>query len=106
MQTVAKEYGVSDVALGKICKKLHVPLPGRGYWAKKAAQRPVPPQPSLPAIPVIDNSNGQWPHRPGRNESSNGGARGGATAGASLADGKKNPVQSEKPTTREKRNLK
>lgn len=41
MQTVAKEYGVSDVALGKICKKLLVPLPERGYWAKKVAQRPA-----------------------------------------------------------------
>jgi hypothetical protein len=56
MQSVAKEYGVSDVALGKTCKKLHVPVPGRGYWAKKAAQRPVPPQPLLPTIPVIDGS--------------------------------------------------
>jgi hypothetical protein len=32
---VAKEYGVSDVALAKACRKLKVPVPGRGYWAKK-----------------------------------------------------------------------
>jgi len=28
---VAKEYGVSDVAVAKACRKLKVPLPGRGY---------------------------------------------------------------------------
>jgi integrase len=50
MQTVAREYGVSDVAMGKTCRKLHVPVPGRGYWAKKAAQKPVPARPPLPAL--------------------------------------------------------
>ena len=32
---VAKGYGVSGVAIAKVCRKLKVPLPGRGYWAKK-----------------------------------------------------------------------
>src|ERR1039457_4988169 len=32
MRTLAKEFGVSDVALAKTCKKLFVPVPGRGYW--------------------------------------------------------------------------
>jgi hypothetical protein len=32
---LAKEYGISDVALGKICKKLRVPKPGLGYWRCK-----------------------------------------------------------------------
>ena len=31
---LAKRYGVTDVALAKVCKKLNVPRPGRGYWAK------------------------------------------------------------------------
>lgn len=31
---VAKRYGISDVALRKICKKLAVRLPPLGYWAK------------------------------------------------------------------------
>lgn len=36
---VAKRYGISDVGLAKICKKLSIPLPTRGYWAKlKAGQ--------------------------------------------------------------------
>jgi hypothetical protein len=50
MRTVAKEFGVSDVALAKTCRKLHVPAPGRGYWAKKAANHPVGPRPSLPIL--------------------------------------------------------
>jgi len=32
--TVAKTYGISNVALGKICRKLRVPRPWGGYWAK------------------------------------------------------------------------
>jgi hypothetical protein len=29
----SKEFGLSDVGFAKICKKMKVPLPGRGYWA-------------------------------------------------------------------------
>lgn len=36
---VAKRYGISDVGLAKICKKLSIPLPTRGYWAKVKAGR-------------------------------------------------------------------
>jgi hypothetical protein len=35
--TVARSYGVSDVYLGRICRELDIPLPGRGYWAKLRA---------------------------------------------------------------------
>src|SRR5258708_29640975 len=45
--TVAKRYGISDVALRKICRKLAVPLPPLGYWAKIAAGKKLP-TPSLP----------------------------------------------------------
>jgi hypothetical protein len=45
--TVAKRYGISDVGLRKICKKLSVPLPPLGYWAKLAAGSKSP-IPSLP----------------------------------------------------------
>ncbi len=34
---VAVQYGVSDVAIHKICKSLNVPVPPRGYWAKLRA---------------------------------------------------------------------
>jgi hypothetical protein len=30
---LAKEYGISGKGLAKICKKLNVPVPPRGYWA-------------------------------------------------------------------------
>jgi len=35
ISTLAKKYGLSDVGLAKICKRHSIPLPGRGYWAKK-----------------------------------------------------------------------
>ncbi|MHB9130397.1 MAG: hypothetical protein ACYDBB_04805 [Armatimonadota bacterium] len=38
---VAKRYGVSDVMIRKVCRRLHVPLPPRGYWAKRYAGKPV-----------------------------------------------------------------
>ena len=44
---VAPRYGVSDVALGKACRRLTVPLPGRGHWAKRQAGK-APPRPPLP----------------------------------------------------------
>lgn len=44
---VAKRYGVSDVALRKNCKKLGVPLPPLGYWAKVAAGKKI----SRPPLP-------------------------------------------------------
>jgi hypothetical protein len=45
---VAVQYGVSDVAIHKICKSLNVPVPPRGYWSKlragqKLKKTPLPP---------------------------------------------------------------
>ena len=51
MQALGPRFGLSDVGFKKICKRLRVPTPGRGYWAKKAvgtAPRPTP-LPKLPA---------------------------------------------------------
>jgi hypothetical protein len=50
MQKLAAKYGISDVGLAKACRKLRVPVPGRGYWAKKAAAKKVPKRPALPAL--------------------------------------------------------
>jgi hypothetical protein len=50
VRVVAAKHGISDVALAKICKKLGVPIPGRGYWAQKTAGRAPPPTP-LPKLP-------------------------------------------------------
>ncbi len=41
MARLAEKYGVSGNGLKKICKRLHVPCPPRGYWAKLAAGKPV-----------------------------------------------------------------
>ncbi|MBT4362527.1 MAG: hypothetical protein HOB84_05985 [Candidatus Marinimicrobia bacterium] len=46
---IAKEFGISDVAVGKICRKMNIPKPGLGYWAKKqnghrVRQKPLPKQ--------------------------------------------------------------
>lgn len=37
MSQVAVDFGISDVALKKICVRHRVPTPARGYWAKKQA---------------------------------------------------------------------
>ena len=50
MRQLAKEQGISDVALRKRLSKLDIPLPGRGYWAKSAEKRKGIPIPELPAV--------------------------------------------------------
>jgi hypothetical protein len=55
---VAEKYGISDVALAKVCRKLRIPVPGRGYWARKAAGykfKPVPLR-SFPNAPTLYHS--------------------------------------------------
>ncbi len=49
MRVLAQEFGMSDVALAKACRRAEVPVPGRGYWAKKAAGKSVR-RPPLPAL--------------------------------------------------------
>lgn len=49
--TIAKLHGISDVGLAKRCRRLGVPLPPRGYWARSEVERAAvkPPLPtSLP----------------------------------------------------------
>ncbi len=38
---LSRKYGISDVRLGKVCRKLPIPHPGRGYWAKRAVGQTV-----------------------------------------------------------------
>lgn len=47
MNELARDFGISDVALAKRCRNLHIPVPGRGYWARVAAGQ-APPRPDLP----------------------------------------------------------
>jgi hypothetical protein len=54
MTHAAKELGVSDVMLGKMCAQQDIPRPARGYWANLASGKHVhkytkPPLPEKPA---------------------------------------------------------
>lgn len=46
---VAPRYGLSDVGLKKLCRRLQVPTPARGHWAKVKSGRGIPPKPRLKA---------------------------------------------------------
>jgi hypothetical protein len=61
---LAKEIGVSEVALAKACRKAGVPLPTRGHWAIIKAGRtiktpalpaPKPGQPETVVFTVMEN---------------------------------------------------
>ena len=49
---LARQYGVSDVGLAKICKRHNVPRPPRGYWAKLANGKQVRRSP----LPRLDDA--------------------------------------------------
>lgn len=51
---IAREIGVSDVALAKACRKAGIPLPNRGHWAivKTGRVIKIPPLPT----PAADQS--------------------------------------------------
>jgi len=53
IQKLAPVYGLSDVRLGKVCRKLRIPTPGRGYWNKKNAGKPVGRRPPLPFVATV-----------------------------------------------------
>lgn len=60
---VASQLGISDVALGKLCSKLQVPKPPRGYWARvEAGQRPR--KPALPAFREENERRIRGPKKP------------------------------------------
>lgn len=52
ISAVAEEFGLSANALTKICNRLLVPCPPRGYWSKTATRKAVP-KPPLPVAPDI-----------------------------------------------------
>lgn len=67
MVQLAKDYGISDVGLRKICKRLNVPTPPQGYWARKYRKGP----PQLPPTQghtfhnlIIDTSDPEPPQKP------------------------------------------
>ena len=46
---LSNEFGLSDVGLAKICRKLNVPRPPLGYWAKRQFGK----QPKVPSLPPL-----------------------------------------------------
>lgn len=45
---IAERFGLSDRGLGKLCERHDIPVPPRGWWAKKHAGHPVEPTPLPP----------------------------------------------------------
>jgi hypothetical protein len=66
MQALAKKFSLSDRGLAKICAAANIPVPARGYWAKKQAGKRVSPHPLPPrALGQSDEvtiGRGEWPH--------------------------------------------
>jgi len=47
LSTLAAQWGISRNGLAKVCDRLLIPYPGRGYWnARKAERPPLPPAPA------------------------------------------------------------
>jgi hypothetical protein len=51
IRKLAAEYGISDVGLAKVCRKLEIPLPGLGHWTKIACGHTIP----RPPLPQVEN---------------------------------------------------
>jgi hypothetical protein len=49
MRTLAKEFGMSDVGLAKVCRKHNIPVPPVGYWRRKETGYKVKRPPLPPA---------------------------------------------------------
>jgi hypothetical protein len=61
---LAKEFGISDVALGKICKKLNIPKPYPGYWQQLAVGRRVHKEKLPPIKQGVPEVTYIYPHQP------------------------------------------
>ncbi len=53
MRKLAKELGLSDVGLAKLCKRHQIPRPGRGYWQRIQMGR----NPLRVPLPALEESN-------------------------------------------------
>ncbi len=70
MTKLSAQLGISDVALAKTCRKLNIPRPSRGHWARIAAGQDSP----RPALPAADSRTPKvarfdvWPAPPAPDE--------------------------------------
>lgn len=55
LSAIAEDVGVSGNALAKICNRLLVPYPPRGYWTKNRSRIAAANRPPLPAAPEHDS---------------------------------------------------
>lgn len=53
---LARRFGLSDVGFAKVCRRLQVPLPGRGYWQRRAAGQRM----AYPALPAYRGTEPAW----------------------------------------------
>ena len=65
MTEVGQDYQISDRAMAKACARQQVPVPPRGYWAKRNAGKvaPLPPLPEFVAKPSMERKNRVSPAR-------------------------------------------
>jgi hypothetical protein len=56
ISSLAKQWGISDVGLAKICKRHNIPRPGLGHWARKqhGYNSIQPPLPQLKGESIIE----------------------------------------------------
>jgi hypothetical protein len=56
LSRLGADFGITGNGLAKICDRLHVPYPPRGYWAKKDAGKPV----ATLKLPARSDSIAEW----------------------------------------------
>lgn len=56
LEHLAGQFGITGTDLAKICRRLNVPYPPQGHWAKLAAGKKVAPIPLPPAGPNTPSS--------------------------------------------------
>ncbi len=52
---LARRFGISDVAIGKACKRAGIPMPPAGHWAKKNAGKKARRLPLPPRAPGVND---------------------------------------------------
>lgn len=65
IRKLATKYGLSDVGLAKLLKRLNVPRPPVGYWAKRSAGK-APAKPTLPPYDVPELADAAERRKPSR----------------------------------------
>ena len=100
MVNIAKEFGVSSSYLARVCRRLNVPRPARGYWARVAAgQRPnqTTLQDAQSGDEISWNSGGGVAEIQGRTDPAIGTARTKRTTRKAHAGGQHDLVANAKP---------